>query len=554
MFKLSGLRIVFSFVFCLQASCLLSVAETGTDALLTDVSFDQDLYAYYLSTSVADVTGIIDAFESRQYSLLPIMAPDPDFIHLQDGGLLPFDPADFPKRVVRQLIPVDEDGITVYPITVMEMPDTGERQILNALGDVIAEIKPPKDYDPLWYVQLKFPDLATLDPAKAAWQTALYDPSRIMVRFNLITEETLIEKVTAESLSAQQSLIMTPMALSYPATGLAFDSLSVQTNGTVDVTMSWPSGTLAAEGLDIFSCSNLLNQQWSILLTTNVNNAAGSFGFSAPAAADGEKRFLDAWTHFDSDSDTLYDGREVRVYGTDRYDADTDDDGMPDGWEQTNSLDPLDDTDADEDADSDGLSNLKEYQAGTDPNVADSDGDGLSDGAEAYWSRVSVWGTNSTEVLSIPTNLTDVVSVVAGGTHALALHADGTITGWGLDDEGQISGASGISNAVQVAAGYDCSFALLADGSVAAWGNNIHVTNMPSGLTSVVSIVAGNLHGLALLADGSVVGWGLDFAGQVSGATNIDNVIAVDVGALHSMALLADGSVAVWGGGTTMVR
>ena len=43
---------------------------------------------------------------------------------------------------------------------------------------------------------------------------------------------------------------------------------------------------------------------------------------------------------------------------------DSDDDGMPDGWEDTYNLNPLVD-DASGDSDSDGLSNLGEYQAGT---------------------------------------------------------------------------------------------------------------------------------------------------------------------------------------------
>ena len=61
--------------------------------------------------------------------------------------------------------------------------------------------------------------------------------------------------------------------------------------------------------------------------------------------------------------------------------GDDDADGMPNGWEVANGLDPLTD-DADGDADADGLSNLGEYQMGTDPNDADSDDDGLIDGWE----------------------------------------------------------------------------------------------------------------------------------------------------------------------------
>ena len=377
----------------LAVLCLSASATTTETLSVEPVSFDNALYADYLGSAVESVPDLISTFESRQLSILPILLPDPDFIHLEDGGLLPFDPAAFPPRLVRRLIPVDEHGIIVYPVTIMEVPDSGERQILNAAGEVIAEIRAPRDYDPLWYVRLRFPDLDALDAETAAWRVALYDPSRIMVRFRLITEDELIRKVMAESLAATQTLpiaspLLTPMALSYPGdtgSGLAFDALSVQTNGTVDVSLSWPSGTLASDGLDIFSSTNLLEAQWQILLTTNVNNASGSFAFNAPSAGSGGMRFLDAWTHYDGDGDALYDGREVRLYGTDRFDADSDGDGMPDGWELQQSFDPLDDADALEDADGDGLTNLGEYQAGTDPHNSDTDGDDIPDDWEVQF-------------------------------------------------------------------------------------------------------------------------------------------------------------------------
>lgn len=48
---------------------------------------------------------------------------------------------------------------------------------------------------------------------------------------------------------------------------------------------------------------------------------------------------------------------------------DTDGDGMPDEWEQTNGTNPMTD-DADDDPDGDGLSNIQEYSAGTHPTNA----------------------------------------------------------------------------------------------------------------------------------------------------------------------------------------
>ncbi len=64
-----------------------------------------------------------------------------------------------------------------------------------------------------------------------------------------------------------------------------------------------------------------------------------------------------------------------------RDDSDTDDDGMPDWWEEENGLDP-NSNDAAGDKDHDGLTNGEEYGLGTDPENSDSDGGGQNDGSE----------------------------------------------------------------------------------------------------------------------------------------------------------------------------
>ena len=80
---------------------------------------------------------------------------------------------------------------------------------------------------------------------------------------------------------------------------------------------------------------------------------------------------------------------------TDPLDADTDDGGVEDGAEDTNSngvvddgeIDPNNgDDDIDEDPDQDGLTNDQETEIGTDPNDADSDNDGILDGEEEDFS------------------------------------------------------------------------------------------------------------------------------------------------------------------------
>lgn len=69
----------------------------------------------------------------------------------------------------------------------------------------------------------------------------------------------------------------------------------------------------------------------------------------------------------DSDSDGILDGMEVKVYGTSPLSNDTDSDLMPDEFEILFGLDPLR-NDADEDLDRDGVTNLNEYLAGSNPN------------------------------------------------------------------------------------------------------------------------------------------------------------------------------------------
>jgi hypothetical protein len=81
----------------------------------------------------------------------------------------------------------------------------------------------------------------------------------------------------------------------------------------------------------------------------------------------------------DTDRDGVIDGLDADPLDPQ---SDTDSDEMPDAWEQTSGLDPLDPDDAGLDADLDGLTNAEEWSLQTDPLAADTDGDRLQDGDE----------------------------------------------------------------------------------------------------------------------------------------------------------------------------
>ncbi|MBE0502418.1 MAG: hypothetical protein IBX47_13390, partial [Desulfuromonadales bacterium] len=109
---------------------------------------------------------------------------------------------------------------------------------------------------------------------------------------------------------------------------------------------------------------------------------------------------------------------------------DTDNDGIPDDWELFWGFNPNDPADAASDPDSDGLTNLQEFLAGTDPFNPDSDSDGIPDGLDprpTEWifdfDDLDLTGWTFTNTLNDPAFDWSLTAPVRSGTATLTLDA-----------------------------------------------------------------------------------------------------------------------------------
>lgn len=161
----------------------------------------------------------------------------------------------------------------------------------------------------------------------------------------------------------------------------------------------------------------------------------------------------------DTDNDGLDDNTELTVSNTNPVMADTDADGIPDGWEFDFGLNALV-ADSGLDSDSDSLTNLQEYQAGSSPLLTDTDSDGLSDSYEVNTSHTDParWDTDRD-------GINDQAEILTYGTNPLLKDSDndGLPDAWevqyGTDplivDYDTDSDADGFTNAQEYAAGTD---------------------------------------------------------------------------------------------------
>jgi alpha-tubulin suppressor-like RCC1 family protein len=165
---------------------------------------------------------------------------------------------------------------------------------------------------------------------------------------------------------------------------------------------------------------------------------------------------------------------------------------------------------------------------------------------------VVAWGSDDQGQTDVPSGLTDVIAVSAGGYHSMALTRTGRVVAWGTtlpghdsDNFGQANVPAGLTGVRAIAAAYFGSLVLLGDGTVRGYGKN---ATIPAGLHDVVAIAAGGSplasSYLAVTADNHVVTWGYAPMEQPPCPCGIRKV---SLGISHALLLATDYTVHAWG-------
>ena len=234
-----------------------------------------------------------------------------------------------------------------------------------------------------------------------------------------------------------------------------------------------------------------------------------------------------------------------------------------------------------EDADHDGLGLRDEQIFHTDPNLADTDGDGLSDGFEVRtgWTE----GYAGQQVYSSPTAV-DTDGDTLTDPEELAKHTDPTTSDTDQDsypdatDSDPLKPQTTLKALVAVDAGDFHNLAIDESGHLWAWGYSVtgalgdncaeecDAPTLVGTDTDWVAVSAGNDFSLALKADGTVWSWGANDHGQLGdGTTNahptpapvcavgasapctlgagnvLTNVKAISAGGYHALARIGGG-------------
>jgi len=86
--------------------------------------------------------------------------------------------------------------------------------------------------------------------------------------------------------------------------------------------------------------------------------------------------------------------------------------------------------------------------------------------------KVVAWGDNGFQQSTVPSGLSEVIAIAAGGRHhTVALKSDGAVLGWGRIAKGESNVTIGLPGVKKFAVGDRHTLVLKTDGSLVGLGN-----------------------------------------------------------------------------------
>lgn len=348
------------------AVCSFALASSNDDA---KPGVDPEEFKEFMSHQVGDIYDLEQHFTDEQYSFLPIVPPDEDFILRQPGYplVLPFTSENFPDAFLKGLIPEYENSVPVYSVTILEDPKTRETVFLNGNDEEVYALPAAPGYDP--YAYLKSIKSALYSGKYSSdevyhWQR-LYDPARVQIRAKLILPEDVEPYLYVAAKLAEQAALAAEaeggggmmLMQGESDSNIVFTAIFL-TNG-IGIKIAYPEDF--TNRLEVYTCNDILAFNWQ-LAATNLSTAGTN-----------EITWIDTSLYLESDENAAY------SFAAGNADLDTDGDGLPDAREY--------------------------FVTHTDPNLADTDGDGMNDGDEvALGTDPTVANAAATITIRFPEN------------------------------------------------------------------------------------------------------------------------------------------------------
>ena len=357
--------------------CFTAVASDSTPTEKVS-AVDATQYADFMANETMDMQDLAESAEDQRRFFDRITPPGFSWIQPMLPAVVPFNADNFDDNFLDELLGEDKNSVAIYPLSLVLDPKTRETLVYNADGKLIASVSADRDV-------LGWPDNA--------------DPARVTLRLDLLPTEDVEPYLYTESRITDSGVSKSAKAKSASMKSLGTSEFGIagvqpMTNGSMRLTVS--NGTDVAE---VFAYTVLhtsatvvvtwTNEQSNVVTDTNtlwypvsppfngiecawesqttnllLTNGVGTWE-DAGISSNARVRFYAAVKGGDADQDHLTNSEEIFVYHTNPDVTDTDGDGLPDGWEVQNGLDPLDadgNNGPEGDPDGDGFNNALEFE------------------------------------------------------------------------------------------------------------------------------------------------------------------------------------------------